>query len=138
ITLTAAGFGALIGSGGLGPFPSNPLLNAAIGAGAVFLLATVFISLLDWRQGMMLLLVIVLAEDTLRKSLPDAPYWINLGKDFVVAACYLSFLFRRHSDNPQVRLPQRAKGLIIMPLAIWAGFVILECFNPGVTHMLIA
>lgn len=135
VTLCAAGLGAMLGSSGVGPYAANPALSAAVGAGALFLLATVFVTLADWRHGLVLLLAIVLAEDTLRKAIPDAPNWVNLGKDFVVAAAYLSFLFRGRKTGPE--LPREARTLVIGPLVIWAGFVVLQAFNPGVTHILI-
>ncbi len=126
LALCAAAFGALIGSAGVGPFSNNPALSAAVGAGALFLLATVFVTLGDWRYGLALLLVIVLGEDSLRKAIPNAPNWINLGKDFVVAAAYLSFMFTRRKLPPGIGLPRDARKLIIAPLAIWAVFVIGE------------
>ncbi|MCC6572376.1 MAG: hypothetical protein IT462_01180 [Planctomycetes bacterium] len=136
ISVSAAALGAMIGSTGMGPYSGNPVLGAAIGAGALFLLATVFVTLADWRHGLVLLLAIVLGEDSIRKAIPNAPNWVNLGKDFVVAAAYLSFLFRGRAKNPY-RLPREARMLVIAPLMVWAAFVIFEAFNPGVQHVLI-
>lgn len=115
----------------------EPSLGAAQLAGGGFLLAALITAARDWRAGLGMLVVIVLAEDSLRKALPGAPYAVSLGKDLLVAACYVSFFFNAR----QRRAVGAASGLeragVYLPLLIWAAFVVMQAFNPHVPHWLV-
>ncbi|MDH5642162.1 MAG: hypothetical protein OEY28_12805, partial [Nitrospira sp.] len=126
--------GALLGAAALS---DRPELGAAVGAGGMFLAVSTLVALVDWRVGLGLLVVIVLSEDSLRKALPGAPGWVSLGKDFVVVACYLSFLFAPALAHYRRELSNRVFLLFIAPIALWALFVVLQAFNPGVPHWLV-
>jgi hypothetical protein len=123
-------------SGALAAAGGDPNL-AAQTAGAGFLLGAIIVALRDWRAGLLLLLVVVVAEDSLRKALPGAPYAVSLGKDLLVAACYLSFLFRP-PDRIGVRHGSKGERIgVYLPLVIWCAFVVVQAFNPHLPHILV-
>ncbi len=130
--------GAILGGAiGAAVKPAAPALGAAQFAGGGFLLGAIITSLRDWRAGLGLLVLIVLAEDSLRKALPGVPYAVSLGKDLLVAACYLSFLFRprqRIGLRPPTRLEQAG---VYLPLFLWGVFVVAESLNPRLPHILV-
>lgn len=127
-------FGGAIGATGVA---GDYILGAAQFAAVGFLLAAMFTALQDWRAGLGLLVIIVMAEDSLRKGLPGTPYAVSLGKDLLVAVCYLSYLIR-----PKERLGARGSSRlervgVWLPIGIWALFVIAEAFNPRLPHILV-
>ncbi len=125
-----AGAGAAVGG-------ENLALGAALGAGAMLILVGAAVALADWRQGFLLLVFLVLAEDSLRKAVPGAPGWVNLGKDFVLAACYLGYWFSPIRNVRRQPMSARVRGLVLVPVFIWAAFVALQAFNPSVPHPLV-
>jgi hypothetical protein len=134
LALLGALFGGLLG---LAANPDDPSLGAAQYAGAGFLIGSMIAALQDWRTGLGLLILIVLAEDSLRKALPGAPYAVSLGKDLLVALCYVSWLFRPR-DRISVRRASRLEQVgVYVPLVLWALFVIAEAFNPHLPHILV-
>jgi hypothetical protein len=123
-------------SGALATAGGDPHLAAQY-AGVGFLLGAILVALRDWRTGLALLLVVVLAEDSLRKGLPGTPYAVSLGKDLLVAACYLSFLFRP-ADRIGVRRGSRGERVLVyLPLLVWSVFVVMQAFNPHLPHILV-
>jgi len=134
LCVVLAVFGALVGAIGLAGGGTE---GAARAAGAGFLIGAVITAARDWRAGLGLLIIMVLAEDSLRKALPGTPYSISLGKDILVAVCYLSFLFKPR-DRVGVRGMSRGERIgLYTPLVLWATFVILEAFNPRLPHILV-
>lgn len=130
VALIGTVIGALLWSG-------DPLLGSALGAGAGFLLGSIFAAFADWRIGLALLVVVLLGEDSLRKAVPNSPYWISLGKDLLIAACYLCYAFRpdlRRSLRPANSLE---KWGVYVPILIWMSFVVLQAANPALPHLLV-
>lgn len=127
-----AAVGALLGGAASGQASSQALTWG----GGGFVLGAVIAAMLDWRVGLILLGMIALGEDSVRKALPDAPYTVTLGKDFVVAACYASFLFKPNLRAGQRRDP-RERMFVLVPILIWGAFVILQVWNPRVPHILV-
>ncbi|MCA8914111.1 MAG: hypothetical protein KDB90_01765 [Planctomycetes bacterium] len=136
--LTFAIGAALLGTVlGIFTYNKDPLLGSALGAGVGFLIGATVGAFTDWRVGLALLVVVLLGEDSLRKAVPGSPYTISLGKDILIAACYLCYAFR-----PQLRVPLRkADNLerwgIYFPILAWMSFVVLEAANPALPNILI-
>ncbi len=130
IAMVGAGVGAALGG-------ESPGIGAVLGGGGILIMAASVVALADWRRGFLLLALIVLAEDSVRKALPGAPGWVNLGKDFVVASCYLGYFFSPRKFEPRERLPAKVRGLMLLPIFLWYGFVVIQAFNPGVSHFLL-
>lgn len=134
LCLATTTFGVAIGATGVA---GDQLVGAAQFGAAGFLLAAMFTSLQDWRAGLGLLVIIVLAEDSLRKGLPGTPYAVSLGKDLLLAVCYLSYM-ARPAARTGVRAMTSAERLgVWLPLGLWALFVVLEAFNPNLPHWLV-
>ncbi|MDC1142944.1 hypothetical protein OAU50_07615 [Planctomycetota bacterium] len=117
--------------------PDNAEVSVPLGFGAGFVFISTLIALADWRRGLVLFAVIVLAEDSLRKGLPNAPGWINVAKDIVAFGCYLSYFFGKARAS-RLRLANDHVSKILLPIGIWVFFVFLQMFNPGVSHPLVA
>jgi hypothetical protein len=91
----------------------------------------------DWRAGLGLLVLVVLAEDSLRKGLPGVPYAVSLGKDLLVAVCYFSFIFNPRARKG-LRPPSRLEQIgVYLPLLLWGVFVTAEALNPRLPHILV-
>jgi len=116
--------------------PERPELGAALGAGVMVVLTGSILALADWRQGFLLLMFVVLAEDSVRKGIPGAPGWINLAKDFVLLGCYLGYFFSPVRLEPRQPLGSRLKALVLLPIGIWYVFVAVQVLNPGLPHVL--
>jgi hypothetical protein len=134
LSLALAVFGAAVGAIGLAGGGAE---GAAKAAGVGYLVGACLTAIKDWRAGLGLLIVLVLAEDSLRKALPGTPYIVSLGKDILVAVCYLAFLFQP-SSRVGVRSSSRGEKVgLYLPLVIWAVFVIMQAFNPYLPHILV-
>lgn len=127
-----AGTGALLGGAASGAEYSRVLTWG----GGGFVIGAVISALLDWRVGLILLGMLALGEDSVRKALPNAPYTVTLGKDLVVAACYISFITKASLRRGQYR-DHREYMYILVPILIWGAFVVLQVFNPRVPHILV-
>ena len=129
---------AVLGIGvGMLLYQGDPIMGSALGAGAGFLCGAIVGALLDWRVGLALLVFMLIGEDSLRKAVPGSPYYISLGKDFLIVACYLSYAFR-----PQLRVPlRRADNLekwgVYLPICLWMAFVVLQAANPALPNLLV-
>lgn len=132
-TLLAAFVGACAGAA---ITPDRVELGAALGAGAMVVLTGSMLALADWRQGFIVLMFLVLAEDSVRKGIPGAPGWINLAKDFVLLGCYLGYWFSPMRVEKREPMTARIRGMILLPIAIWCSFIIVQVFNPGLPHIL--
>lgn len=134
LCLASTAFGAAVGATGV---VGDHLIGAAQFGAVGFLLAAMFTALQDWRAGLGLLVIIVLAEDSLRKGLPGTPYAVSLGKDLLLAVCYLSWL-AKPAARMGVRAMTSAERLgVWTPIGLWALFVVLEAFNPRLPHWLV-
>lgn len=131
--LLSALFGAAAGAAFT---PDRVELGAALGAGAMIVLTGSMLALADWRQGFIVLMLLVLAEDSVRKGIPGAPGWINLAKDFVLLGCYLGYFFSPVKLERRQPMGSRIRALVLLPIGIWYGFVLLQVFNPGLPHLL--
>lgn len=129
--LTFAGAGL-----GLAAYPEAPVVGGLMGAGGCFVAAVALISMADWRHGLAMLFFLLLAEDSIRKALPGMPGWVNLGKDLVVVGCYASY-FLGFGTYHRRKLPTYGRWLVALPMSLWATFVVVEVFNPELTHILI-
>ena len=129
LAMISAGFGAAIER-------DNPLRGAILGAAGTVLLASAMIALLDWRRGLFLLLLLALVEDSVRKALPGMPAWVPVMKDLVAAAAYLSYFFGPRAGRVAMLPDMKVK--VWAPVILWVGLVILQMFNPGVPHPLVA
>lgn len=125
----AAGFGAGINR-------QNPATGAILGAAGAVLVSSAVIALLDWRRGLFLLLLLALAEDSVRKALPGMPAWVPVMKDLVAAGAYLSYFFGPRAGR--LPLAPDVKVKVVVPVALWLGFVVLQMLNPRVPHWLVA
>ena len=94
------------------------------GLGVVVVLITIRI-LKNWRDGLYMFLIWLLFEDLIRKYMGNNMA-IYFGKDFLVAAVYISFLLgmRRHT----VKL-FRPPFIFALNLFIWIG--VAQVFNPN-------
>ncbi|MBZ0137580.1 MAG: hypothetical protein K8I27_14535 [Planctomycetes bacterium] len=133
-SIAAAVAGTLLGYVG---YSADPVLGSFLGAGFGFLGGAILGAFADWRVGLGMLVFVLLGEDSLRKAVPNSPYWISLGKDFLVAACYLCYAFR-----PQLRRPLRGadnleKYGVYLPILLWFGFVVLQAANPALPNILV-
>lgn len=133
-SLAAAIVGTLLGAAG---YAKDPVLGSFLGAGVGFLCGAIIGAFADWRVGLGLLVFFLLGEDSLRKAVPGSPYWISLGKDFLIAGCYLCYAFR-----PQLRKPLRGadnleKYGVYLPILCWFGFVVLQAANPALPNILV-
>lgn len=128
-SVAAAGVGTLLGA----VMRSNdPLLGSMLGAGAGFLIGGIIGAFTDWRIGLALLVVVLLGEDSLRKAVPNSPYYVSLAKDFLIVACYLSYAFRPSTRTPLRKADNLEKWGVYAPIALWMAFVVLQAANPGV------
>lgn len=125
----SAGFGAALDR-------ENPVTGAILGAGGAVLATSIVIALLDWRRGLFLLLLLALAEDSVRKALPGLPGWVPVMKDLVAAAAYISYFFGPRGGR--LPLAPDFKVKVVAPVVLWLGLVILQMFNPNVPHVLVA
>ncbi|MCA8912702.1 MAG: hypothetical protein KDB82_13440, partial [Planctomycetes bacterium] len=116
---------------------TNPLLGSALGAGAGFLLGSIVAAFADWRIGLALLVVLLVGEDSLRKAVPGSPYTISLGKDFLIAACYLCYVFRPNLRRPLRGANNLEKWGVYVPILAWMSFVVLEAANPALPNLLV-
>ncbi|MEE9312573.1 MAG: hypothetical protein V3V10_09205 [Planctomycetota bacterium] len=117
--------------------PANVGVSIPMGFGAAFVVVSSIVAIMDWRRGLVLFAIIVLAEDSLRKGMPGAPGWINIAKDIVAFSCYLSYFFGRARVS-RLRMPKDHASKVIIPIGIWVLFVFLQMFNPGIPHPLVA
>lgn len=125
----SAGFGAALNR-------EDPATGAVLGAAAAVLASSMVIALLDWRRGLFLLLLLALTEDSVRKALPGLPGWVPVMKDLVAAGAYLSYFFGPRAGRVPLAPDMKVKAAA--PVAIWLGLVVLQMFNPGVSHPLVA
>ena len=133
-SLAAAVVGTLLGSVG---YASDPVLGSFLGAGVGFLCGAVIGAFADWRVGLGLLVFFLLGEDSLRKAVPGSPYTISLGKDFLIAACYLCYAFRPQLRKPLRRADNLEKYGLYLPILLWFGFVVLQAANPALPNVLV-
>lgn len=133
-SIAAAAVGTALGSIGYTP---DPVLGSFLGAGAGFLCGAIIGAFADWRVGLGLLVFFLLGEDSLRKAVPGSPYTISLGKDFLIAACYLCYAFRPQLRQPLRRADNLEKYGIYLPILLWFGFVILQAANPALPNILV-
>lgn len=134
VAIGAALLGTVLGAATLN---KDPLLGSALGAGIGFLAGSIFGAFTDWRVGLIMLVFILLGEDSLRKAVPGSPYTISLGKDVLLAACYLCFAFRPRLRNPVRRADNLEKYGVYLPILMWMAFVVLQAANPAVPHILV-
>ena len=127
---------ALFAAFGAALHTEDSAAGAILGAGAAVLVTSVFIALMDWRRGLFLLLLLALAEDSVRKALPGLPGWVPVMKDLVAAAAYISYFFGPRAGRLPLSPDMKIK--VVAPVALWLGFVVMEMFNPGVPHPLVA
>lgn len=133
-SVAAATVGTLLGAVS---YTQDPILGSFLGAGAGFLSGAIIGAFADWRVGLGLLVFVLLGEDSLRKAVPNSPYWISLGKDFLIAACYLSYAFRPQLRKPLRRSDNQEKYGVYMPILLWFGFVVLQAANPALPNILV-
>lgn len=132
-----ASLAALVGAAAGAAFTPDQLgLGAALGAGVMVVATGTLVAMADWRQGFLILMLVVLAEDSVRKGIPGAPGWINLAKDFVLLGCYLGYFFSPVKLERRQPLGPRLRMLVLLPIAIWYVFVALQVFNPALPHFL--
>lgn len=134
VSIGASLIGTLLGAVAMN---NDPLLGSSLGAGVGFLIGAIFGAFTDWRVGLMLLVVLLIGEDSLRKAVPGTPYTISLGKDLVLAACYLSYVFRVRLRQPVRSADNLEKSGVFLPILLWVGFVVLQAANPAVPHILV-
>ena len=133
-SVAAAAVGTLLGSIG---YSKDPVLGSFLGAGTGFLCGAIIGAFADWRVGLGLLVFFLLGEDSLRKAVPGSPYWVSLGKDFLIAACYLCYAFRPQLRKPLRQADNLEKYGIYLPILLWFGFVVLEAANPALPNILV-
>lgn len=110
------------------------MLSRIIGQGAVsqlfFIVPAVvggiiaFITLSDWRKGLLLFIIWFTFEDLIRKYMGNNML-IFFAKDGLLALIYLSFFFQYMKGNVRFFRPP---FLVPLLLVIWFGFV--QVFNP--------
>lgn len=133
-SLAVATIGTLLGALS---YNTDPLLGSALGAGVGFLLGAIVGAFADWRMGLALLVVVLVGEDSLRKAVPGSPYSISLGKDLLIAACYLCYAFRPRLRRPLRQADNLEKWGIYFPILAWMSFVVLEAANPALPNLLV-
>jgi hypothetical protein len=88
-----------------------------------------FAILKNWRLGLYGFVAWVAVEDLIRKYLGNNML-IYFGKDFIVLALYLSFIFARRSTNIKLYRPP---FLAILLVFFW--YCVLQAFNPASTSI---
>jgi len=83
---------------------------------------------MDWRKGVLLILIWLYLEDPIRKFLPNSAPWLIVAKVPFILLIYISFLF-----STKIKEKRKLwKPPILTPLLIFAAICIVQSFNPKI------
>jgi hypothetical protein len=96
----------------------------------ILLIATIVIILHRWRSGIIFIFIWLYLEDIIRKLLPGQPPQVMLVKDGLLLLTYFAFFATLiiKQSNKNLFIPWKPPFLI--GLLIFAGWCIVEAFNP--------
>ena len=91
---------------------------------ALFILISAFI-LKNWRLGVVLMFILLIFEDSIRKIIPGQPSYVMLFKDALIFLTYFSFFLFFAINHKKIWKPP-----FIVPLLFFSAFLIINVFNP--------
>ena len=94
----------------------------------LILLVCLFITFIDWRKGVFLLLIWLYLEDPIRKFIPGRAPWLIVAKVPFIIFIYFSFFVVTQLNEKR----ELWRSPILTPLLIFATICIAQSFNPKI------